>query len=243
MTRLNQVIAVEKGIKTKVLKNITELNKLLQKPALFDGFSKTWEKIDEESEQKANERKRVQFKTKDVLSEISDNMTELFDVTAQKDFANCDAKADVIVDGNVLLIGIPATYLLFLEKQLINVKTIVGNLPTLSTDEDWHLDTASSLYKTAAVQTRSTAKVQEPITLAAATEHHPAQTQLISKDVVIGHWQTTKQSGAAINDDKKNILKRVDSLLKAVKFAREEANTVTAKQQNVGDKVFSYLFS
>jgi hypothetical protein len=29
-----------------------------------------------------------------------------------------------------------------------------------------------------------------------ATEHHPAQTQLISEDVIVGWWETVKHSGA-----------------------------------------------
>jgi len=42
-------------------------------------------------------------------------------------------------------------------------------------------------------------------------------------------------------DQKKLYLTRVDTLLKAVKFAREEANAVDAPKINVSDEVFNYL--
>ena len=59
MSKLNQVIAVEKGVKTRVNKNVGDLYKVLQKPQLFDGFVKNWEKIDEEGESRPKERRKV----------------------------------------------------------------------------------------------------------------------------------------------------------------------------------------
>lgn len=41
----------------------------------------------------------------------------MFDVVATQDFANCQAKADVMVEGRVLIKDAPVTHLLFLEKQ------------------------------------------------------------------------------------------------------------------------------
>lgn len=242
MSKLNQIIAIEKGVKARVNKNVSEMYKALQKPALFDGFSKNWEKINDEGETRPSEKRRVQLKVDEILSDVGDNLTELFDVTAQKDFANCTAKADVVVGGTTLLAQVPATYLLFLEKQLNDVKSAVSVLPTLSLDEDWHVDEALGLYKTNPVKTRSTSKVQEPIVLFPATPEHPAQTQLITNDVVVGHWQTVRQSGATVESRKRAILKKIETLIKAVKFAREEANEAEAAQQSIGDTVFQYLF-
>lgn len=242
MSKLNQVIAVEKGVKNRVNATVTTLYKAVQKPVLFDGFVKNWEKSEDDGEDRPAEKKRVQLKVQDILEAVSESLSELFDVTAQKDFANCNAKADVVVGGKVLLTQVPATYLLFLEKQLNDVKSIVISLPTLSPDEDWHEDKALGLFKTESVLTRSTAKVEQPIVLAPATKEHPAQTQLITRDVLVGHWNTVKQSGAAVDERKKTLLRRVELLMKAVKYAREEANEVSAPKQNVGDVIFDYLF-
>lgn len=243
MSKLNQVIAVEKGVKNRVKTNISTLYKAVQKPALFDGFVKNWEKKEEDGEDRPAERRRVQLNVEDVLETASETLTELFDVTAQKDFANCEARADVTIGGKALLTGVPATYLLFLEKQLLDVKTLVSALPTLSADEDWHLDTALGLFKTDPVSTHSKVKVQEPITLAPPTVEHPAQTQLITRDVVVGSWNTVRQSGAAVEANKKKIIRKVELLIKAVKYAREEANETAAPNKSIGTVVFEYLFN
>jgi len=240
--KLNQVIAIEKGVKSRVNAELTKLNKVVQKPDLFNGFVKSWRKINDDGEDRPGETKRVQVKADNVLEAAADTLTELFDVTAQKDFANTGAVANVVVDGNTLLKNVPTTYLLFLEKQLTDLKTFVGNLPTLSADEEWKEDQLASLFRTGAVATQSTKKVQEAIVKYPATPEHPAQTEMITKDVVVGHWDTVKQSGAILSSRKKVILRRVVELLKAVKFAREEANGSDAPKVQAGEAVFNYLF-
>ncbi len=47
MARLNQIIAIEKGIKSRAYAELTELHKAAQKPDLFHGFVKTYQKRDE----------------------------------------------------------------------------------------------------------------------------------------------------------------------------------------------------
>ncbi|MDQ3812829.1 MAG: hypothetical protein M3347_02630 [Armatimonadota bacterium] len=39
--KLNQVVAIEKGVKSRVYGEVTELHKTSQKPELFNGFIKT----------------------------------------------------------------------------------------------------------------------------------------------------------------------------------------------------------
>jgi hypothetical protein len=40
MARLNQIIAIEKGVKTTSFQELTESHQLLQKPALLSGISR-----------------------------------------------------------------------------------------------------------------------------------------------------------------------------------------------------------
>jgi hypothetical protein len=122
--KLNQVIAIEKGTKSRSLQDLTEAHHTLQKPALLAGIARTYRPKDEEGEQFPPESTRVQVKAEDVIRKTSEVLTKLFDVVATKDWANCTAKADVTVDGTVLLSQVPATYLLFLEKQLVDLHTI-----------------------------------------------------------------------------------------------------------------------
>ena len=220
----------------------TDLHKATQKSALMNGFHKTYQPRQEGGETYPPERQRVQYNHTDVIKRVARILGELFDITATKDFANCSARADVIVDGETLLKGVPATYLLFLEKQLSDLQTFFAKMTELDASEDWQQDPSSGLHKTEPTRTQRTQKVQRPIVLYDATEHHPAQTQLITEDVVVGSWNTVKFSGAIPTPQKKAIVERIEKLAKAVKFAREEANTQEVERKHLGKEVFDYLF-
>src|SRR3954454_16715354 len=103
MARLNQIIAVERGVKSRSFSELTEAHHALQKPALLAGISRTYQPKDEEGETLPPESTKVQVKAEEMLEGTAAILTRLFDVTATKDWTNCVAKSDVVVDGNVLL--------------------------------------------------------------------------------------------------------------------------------------------
>ncbi len=241
MPKLNQILAIEKGVKTRVYAEVSELHKATQKPGLMNGFHKTYQRKDEDGESYPPEHQKVRYVFADVLKRIGRSLAELFDITATKDWANCSARADVIVDGKTLLEAVPATYLLFLEKQLSDLHAFVGKMNELDPGEDWDADPSTGLFKTPPLQTHRTKKVQRPIVLYDATEHHPAQTQLITEDVVVGYWNTVKFSGGIPAPRKLEILERIEKLTKAVKFAREQANSSEAEKKHLGKEVLDYL--
>lgn len=243
MTKLSQVLAVEKSAKGQFHSEITEAYKVFQKPALFDGFSKTYEKKDEDSDDEPAQRKRAEHSVRSILSDIGRRATDLFNIEATKDFANCQAKADVTIDGKTILKDVPPTFLLFLEKQLTDFKTFIGAMPVLDPSEDWNFDENAGVYKTGIVKTTKTKKVQKPIVLYPATPEHPAQTQLITEDVQVGTWNTVKHSGAVPKGQRDRLLERIETLLKAVKCAREEANGSSAAQQEAGKKIFDFIMA
>jgi len=241
MPQLNQIVAIEKGVKSRTYSEVSDLHKRSQKSDPYQGFTKKFRKKDEDGEDYPPENKKVLLVAEDVLKSVAKAQTELFDVTATKDFANCDAKADVVVDGQTLIESAPITYLLFLEKQLVDMRTFIDKLPTLDPNEDWTADPNSNLCKTDKITTHKTKKVQRAIVLYDATEHHPAQTQLVTEDVIVGWWDTIKMSGAIPVPRKQQLLDRVDRLIKAVKFAREKANSKEVDHQYVGEGLFAYL--
>lgn len=243
MAKLNQILAIEKGIKTRVYGEFTELHQATQKPGLMNGFHKSYQPRDEEGETYPPESQKVQHNAADVLDRVAAGLAELFDITATKDWANCTARADVVVDGRALIKDCPATYLLFLEKQLSDLHTFIGKMSELDPGADWNVDPGTGLYKTEPMTTQRTKKVQKPITLYEATKEHPAQTQLITEDVIAGQWLTIKYSGAIAAPRKKQLLNRIEKLNQAVKFAREQANAAEATDKKLGREVFDYLFS
>lgn len=240
--KLNQVIAVEKGIKQRVMGEIDTLYKAVQKPVLFDGFRKSYQKVKEDSEALPPQQQKVQFNANAVLDQAASKLNELFDITAAKDWANCAAKADISIDGEVVLTGVPSTYLLFLEKQLTDLHTFVGKLPVLDPAEDWEWDSVKQVWATKPTQTARTNKVPKPIVLYPATPEHPAQTQLISEDIIVGHWDQVKFSGAVTEAFRNGLAARIEKLQRAVKFAREQANTVDAPAQAIGEKLLAWIF-
>ncbi|MFD8482099.1 hypothetical protein [Kitasatospora sp. NPDC059673] len=242
MAKLNQIIAVEKGVKSKSFQELTQAHQDLQKPALLAGISRSYQPKDEEGEQLPPESTRVQVKAEDVLRATAATLTRLFDVTATKDWANTEARADVVVDGRTLVAGVPVTYLLFLEKQLTDLRTFVRKLPVLDAAESWSHDPSSDAWKTEAVRTIRTKKVPRNHVKAEATEKHPAQVEVYYEDVAIGYWTTVKFSGALPARRVNELLERVEKLQQAVQFAREEANAGEVTDRRVGDAVFGYLF-
>lgn len=242
--KLNQVIAIEKGTKQRGNTEKSELYKLAQKPTLFYGFIKKYRPILADGEKFPDEKNKVQATAPGLVEDIAKVLERLFDVEATKDFANCVAKADLVVDGATLIEGCPTTFLLYLEKELTDLGTFIGALPTLSDDEEWKLDAqAQGIFKTEATVTIRTKKVQKPIVLYPATPEHPAQTQLITEDEAVGYWDNVKMSGAITSTSKKNLAQRVQRLLEAAKSAREQANMVECPQKDAGKTICNWIFA
>jgi len=240
--KLNQIIAVVSGKKSRSQKELTEVYKKLQKSTLFDGISRTYQPLDEEGETQPSEKKNVQFKAKDAMTEARAALLDLFDVTATQDWANCEAKADIVVDGETILEQTPVTHLLFLEKQVTDLHSFVGQLPTLDPAETWHWDENADCYAAETTISNRTKKVPRSHLLVEATEHHPAQAEMYHEDVKVGEWRTTKFSSALPAQEKNEILGRIRKLQEAIKFAREQANSVEVEEKKTGSKVFDYLF-
>ena len=241
MPKLNQIIAVEKGVKSAVTRDVTDSYHQLQKAALLTGISRTYTPRDDEGDKLPAEYTKVQLDAMDVVRESAARMTELFDVTATKDATNQVAVADVVVDGKTLLSKVPVTYLLFIEKQLTDFHTLIKKLPILDGSEDWHRDEAQGCYATEPVQTTRTKKIPRNHVKAEATDKHPAQVEVYHEDVIVGTWRTVKLSGAVPASTVAALLSRIDKLQAAVKFAREEANETTAVEKKVGEAIFQYL--
>ena len=243
MARLNQIIAVEKTVKSRSFQELTEAHHALQKQALLSGIARTYRPRDDEGEQLPPESTKVQVSAEEIIKKTGEILGNLFDVTATKDWTNCVARADVVVDGQTLISQAPVTYLLFLEKQLTDLVTFIRKLPLLDAAETWNYDATAGSWATEPVQTVRTKKIPRNHVKAEATDKHPAQVEVYYEDVIVGYWRTVKFSGSLPAQRATELLDRVEKLQRAVKFAREEANNVEALDQKLGERVFSYLFS
>lgn len=242
--KLNQVIAVEKGYKARAQAALDEAYKVVQKPAVFEGLIREYKPRDDEGDKLPGEKKVVQYRVRDIIGALRVSDTDLMNVTGLKERANTLASAPVVVDGKTILGPQPVTVLLFLEKRLTDWRTFISKLPELDIGEAWQFDGEAGLYRTATTQTHRTVKTQKPIVLYDATDKHPAQTQLVTQDEIAGFWHTTRQSGAIPKTYKLKLLDRVEKLIIAVKQAREEANSIEAKDKaNIGGEIFEFLLA
>ena len=243
MLKLNQIIAIANGKKSRAQSGLTEIYHLLQKPSLLEGISRTYRRKDEEGEQLPSESKRVQVSVPDAIASARTILGEVIDVIATQDHANMNATGSVMVDGVTVLADVPVSHLLFLEKQLIDIHTFVEKLPTLDPAETWAASETAACYATKQCETARTKKIPRNHVLAEATKEHPAQVEMYTEDVLVGYWQTIKFSGAIPDADRRTMLARVRKLQDAVKTAREEANSIEVENVKVAENLLGYIFA
>jgi hypothetical protein len=243
MSKLNQIVAVEKGIKGAAQRAVTNAYHDVQHgEGPMSGLTRTYQPRSEVGDQLPAESTKVQFTVQDKIDEVYTSLVRLFDVTATKDWGNAEATADIVVDGNTLLADVPPTYLLFLEKYLVDVRTFLSKLPLLDPAAVWRQDETTGLYRSEPVKTTRTRKVPQAHVLYEATDRHPAQVESFTVDEIVGEYTLTKFSGAIPKAHRDQLVERADKLVKAVKFAREEANTTIVEDKQVGDDLLGYIF-
>lgn len=241
MAKLNQIVAVVNGKKTETKKEVTHLHRQCSVTDLFNGMTRVYHPLDEEGERFPDESKSVQLTVSQVLTSFEESLTDLFDVVLTQDSANCTAKADIIVEENVIAKDVPVTYLMFIEKQLHDVAKFIECLPTLDIATRWNYDVNEDLYVSDETKTNKTKKVLQHKVLYEATKEHPAQIEKWTEDTVVGNWSNTKFSGCITQVRKKVMLERVKKLQEAVKFAREQANSIYVEEKEIGKNIFAYI--
>lgn len=243
MSKLHEIVAVATGKKAEAQKLVTDAYHTLQKPDVFDGLRKTYRPIDEGGEMLPPESKNPQANLGKIVEGAKEKWRELFDLTFQLDVGNQIAKADVEVDGKVLAKDLPVPTLLFLEKQLTDVRLFLEKLPIPDPAERWTPNANTGGLSTEPIQTGRTKKVQKALVLYPATEQHPAQTQLVTEDVLAGYWTTIKYTDRVQADKKSEAMARVSRLIDAVKVARERANATEVTKREMGGALLDFVFS
>lgn len=241
--KLHQLLAIEKGVRKRVTEGITEQHRITQDPRLLGGIAKTYKPKDENGQRYPDEVSPVTVRYREALDIANALWAEAVNVEARKDQANLTALARVSVNDLEILPPVPATFLLFLEKQLENVRTFVEKIVELPAGMEWHYNAQNGLHESGERLTIRTEKVQEALVLYPATDKHPAQAQMITTDRPVGEWTTTHSHGGIPAELKREWLRKVNTLLDAVKIAREEANTIDVPEERAyGEALLRYIF-
>jgi len=178
------------------------------------------------------------------LDYIRKPITRYFDCFASKERTNQDARADLVVDGETLITGAPATLLLGLEKRLASLRDVYLRIPTLDPAIEWVDDAQAgggvSVNKESEVRFKTEKTIEHKIVVP-ADEHHPAQVERWTADKPIGRIEVNRRSSMMTPYQKSLHLERIDKLIRAVKRARQKANKAEVVNMNIGNVIFDFI--
>ncbi len=241
MPKLCEIIAIVSGRKTEAQKQLTDLHRVTSKAELFNGLNRVYKPRDaEDTETLPAETKTIQVRSQDAFNGLEKTMSNVYDLILTQDTGNTKARADVVVDGFLILKDVPVTSLLYFEKQLEDLKKFYASIPVLDPSVNWHKDSTTGVYKTTSTTHRAKRK-KVAFKMADATDKHPAQVQIIEEESVVGDWLKTDTSAALSLADKTALMDRIVALKEAVVLAREKANSTDVENRKAGEALFSYL--
>ena len=243
--KLHELLAIGSSQSNQTQKLRRDLSNTFEKKRhLFEQKITTFQP--NEGEAVTEQQSDLQSTVNKELNWITPHLGKSLDMEFQINEANTRAKADIIMlDGEVLATDVPATALLELQKRVSEIQDLISSIPTLDPAKGFSSDEAmgSGVYVARMVNKNRTAKIQEPLTLSPATVEHPAQVQLVTKDVSTGRIQEQEWSGLITPADKAELLDRVEEVSKAVRAARCRANEVEVdKTATIGANILGYIF-
>lgn len=250
MPKLHEVLAVESGLQAAAKKINDETIKTFGKKD--EHFVETVTQLrhfaEEDSKLDQDDSKAMVTTVFDKLLYFVQPNVRALDAYLQKEATNQTASADIVVAGKVIAADVPATVLLGLETKLTELRLVYDAIPTLAPGPTWLPDENKrkqggvyrSTHPDVTFRTRKTVK---PIIMAPATEHHQAQVQAVSEDVPIAKITKQHWSGMISSGQKSDLLERLDTLLRAVKRARQRANATDVVDRKIGKELFAFLHS
>lgn len=243
---IHALLAVEGDIKNVATKILNEtMNTFSKRSEHFDGIKKAYVSEDESAVGTNNtELKEVVTTVAEKINYSAPAIAAGINIQLSKEQTNSsgEVEAELIV-GDTNFGKLSATALLTLEKEMLKVRNMYLQIPTLDPAKTWSLDEVTGQWKTPESTTFRTGKREEWITVAPATKEHPAQVKLVTKDVQVGKYLTSYMSGKITPTEKSILLERVDSIILAVKRARSLANQAEVVKSNVGTQIFDFINS
>lgn len=174
-------------------------------------------------------------------------LNKVINITLTKENSNTsdEARADVVVDGKIVLKNLPATALLALEKYLGEIWSAYEAIPTLEPGIKWVEDESASMngvYITAdPAQQNKTEMVKNFKVVYEATEYHPAQVVELSSQEPVGQISVTRTSGMVTPATKAKWLGKIAELKTAVKKARQRANCAEVLTVDVAKDIRDFI--
>ena len=255
--KLHELLAVEgdlEGIYKKILDET--LSTFSKKATHFLGMEKTCRIFDEKKQDETPPPQRLEMVTtvKEKLDYTSRHVIRYLDAVLQKEVTNQLARADLEVDGVVLGSSLPATFLLGLETKLKNIRKVYDAIPTLPPAIKWEKDEGlgEGVYRRTHPEKQfKTAKTFQHKVLVAAQfpkegeggTSLPAQIEKWEENQNVGEYTTEQWSGMLSPTEKSQIIGKIDKVIRAVKKARQRANSTEVQKVTIGKKIFDFIGS
>lgn len=248
MTKLHEILAVEKTTQAAAKKLLDESLRTLGKSSLFKGQTRKLDHFsDDDKIQDTVEVQALTTTVRENLEYLKTPWGKWIDVVHSKDVSNMEAKADLLVDGKTIAKDLPASFLLGLESKLADLRNVFMHIPTLAPAIDWVEDPSAGkkgVYRDSnPTQTIKEVKDKEHRIVAPATDRHIAQVAAVDVNRAVGRYTINSQSGMMSPHEKAEILTRLDALLQGVKKARARANDAKVGKSDVGEKLFSFILN
>jgi hypothetical protein len=247
-TYLHQLIAVQRGVDEETAKTLGAVMRLMavggdQDP--LTGIAREYAPAVDGGDTLPPQARRVQITAAELIGRVNETLTKMFDVKFQREEGNAEARADVTVDGTVLITGVPVGYLMYLESQVGKIVELIDTIPTLNPADEW-TDTATGLrdgvWQSAARKTAVPKRVPQVQVLYDATKEHPAQVRPYETEVTVGWWTTTKYSGQMDPKVQQDMRARAVKVQDALRKAREQANRLEVNDRRTAAPLLSYIF-
>lgn len=214
----------------------------------FDGHSRRLQMLIDSPANKVIEA--GQLEDKPVITTVYETLKDALEVFAtsedlqfQKNLTKHRAVATVMWNGAPFLTDIPIDQMLGLESRVTKLRELWESIPTQDATRTWtaNPDIGTGVYEAPVEETEKTDKQAVAVELSPPTKEHPAQVQLISKDVTVGKFTMRRRTGAATAQQKYEALKQIDDLLVEIKSARQRANETVVEDGHLGRKLAQLL--
>lgn len=247
--KLHELLAIETNLENQANKVRAELAQTFEKKRhLFEEKRIVFTPVGENQAPQVESQSDIQTTVIKELDFLAPFITKALDASYRVSEANTAARADVRldIDGDpVLLQQVPATTLLELEKRLNELSSLLNAIPTLDPAKGFSpdFDRGNGIYQARKVNKSRTKKEKVVLIRYEATKEHPAQTELLDKDVITGGIQEQEWSGLVTPAQKSDYLSRLEILTRAVRQARSRANeTEVQTSHKIGSKILGYIF-
>lgn len=254
MTKLHELLAAEKRVNEDTQTVLRESIGLFQgNHALFLGREIDYEVLitDDTPPEVVNTIEKNHSESSTPSSTLEERLAYTLEafrnglqLSMNKEETNCIAKADLVVDGTVLVPNVPATALLTLETKLNSLLQLFQRIPTRDPMVKWTpVDDTPGIYASEPTVKSVTRKVEKVQVTVPATEQHPAQTRVFTIDEVYAKRTTTVLTSLISSERKMKLMSKLSTLISACRAARARANETPVNKTSISEKVVSFLLS